>query len=79
MTLATAHVLKINPYFLTGESEWREDYYENVVRQFLIDKDYSNLADSLNALSTDTHGDSTETPSDTQTDLAETPVKKKRS
>ena len=47
LTLAVSCVLKINPYFLTGESDWREDFSENVVRQFLVDKGYADLADMM--------------------------------
>jgi len=45
LALAVAHVLKINPNYLTGESDERGEYSDEVARQFLIDAGYGKLLD----------------------------------
>ena len=43
LALALAHVLKIDPYYLTGAIEVRGEYSDEIVRQFLVEYKYEKL------------------------------------
>jgi hypothetical protein len=43
LALALAQVQKVNPYFLTGASDDREDYTDDRINQFLTDNGHADL------------------------------------
>jgi hypothetical protein len=43
LTLAVAQTQQINPYYLTGESDEKDDYSDEVVKQFLTDHKHGDL------------------------------------
>jgi hypothetical protein len=47
LALAVAHVLEINPNFLTGASDDREGYSDEIIRKFLTDNNYGKLLERI--------------------------------